>query len=152
VKFEVSSKIEISTEEIGAMLTMEGVNMELSPLVRMTAPVEWARQPIYDWPVGEKLFVSWILLFGIIPIDRHRFFFKSVDHLHGFVEESNSLSNKLWRHHRDISISGATCQITDTVDFQCRLPFLAYILAPVYRFVFRHRHRVLRSRYGESNS
>jgi hypothetical protein len=27
------------------------------------------------------------------------------------------------------------------------LPMLAYVLAPVYRFIFTHRHRVLRSYY-----
>lgn len=148
MKFEISSSLEISPDELSELLTMRGVNRELSPLIRMTAPAQWADRPIFEWPSGQALFSSWILLFGIIPIDRHRFFFRSIDRLRGFAEESSSLTNRLWHHRRDFDWHGTTCRVTDTVEFQSRLPVLAYILAPVYRFIFRHRHRVLRSHYG----
>lgn len=78
MKFEVSSNLEISSDEVSELLTMRGVNKELGPLIRMTAPSEWSDRPIYEWPVGRVLFSSWILLFGIIPIDRHKFFFQSI--------------------------------------------------------------------------
>lgn len=148
MKFEVSSNLEVSSDEIRGLLTMKGVNTELSPLIRMTVPPEWANRAIFDWPTGRVLFSSWILLFGIIPVDRHRFFFQSLDRQRGFVEKSSSITNKLWCHRRDIVRTGVSCRVTDTVEFQCRLPLLVYILAPVYRFVFRHRHKVLRSYYG----
>jgi len=145
VKFQVSSTLEVTPMEVAGLLTMKGVNKELSPLIRMTAPSEWSDRAISEWPTGRTLFSSWILLFGVIPIDRHSFFFQSIDRQRGFVEESSSLTNRLWCHSREIDWSGSSCRITDTVEFQCRLPLLGYLLAPVYRFVFRHRHKVLMS-------
>ncbi|AMQ89197.1 hypothetical protein ASQ50_11095 [Marinobacter sp. LQ44] len=152
MKFEVSSNLKISPEDVAGLLTMKGVNRELSPLIRMTAPSEWSSKPIFEWPSGRVLFSSWILLFGILPIDRHTFFFQSIDRQRGFVEVSSTLTNKLWHHRRDINRNGALCWVTDTVEFQCRLPVLADVLAPVYRLIFKHRHQVLRSYYGGSAS
>lgn len=152
MKFKVSSNLKISPEDVRGLLAMKGVNKELSPLIRMTAPSEWASRPIFEWPTGKVLFSSWVLLFGIFPIDRHTFFFQSIDRQRGFAEASSSLINKLWHHRRDIARNGGSCRVTDTIEFQCRLPVLAYVLAPVYRFIFKHRHQVLRSYYGGSAS
>ncbi len=152
MKFEVSSSLKISPEQIDGLLTMKGVNTELSPLIRMTAPSEWSSKPIFEWPTGKVIFSSWILIFGILPIDRHTFFFQSIDRQRGFAEASSSLTNKLWHHRREIARNGESCLVTDTVEFQCRLPVLAYILGPAYRFIFNHRHQVLRSFYGGSAS
>jgi hypothetical protein len=152
VKFEVSSNLKISPEDVDGLLTMKGVNKELSPFIRMTAPSEWSSKPIYEWPRGKVLFASWILLFGIIPIDRHMFFFQSIDRHRGFAESSSSLMNKLWQHRRDINSNGPKVRVTDSVEFQCRLPVLECVLEPVYRFIFKHRHRVLRSYFGGNAS
>ncbi|MEQ8714323.1 MAG: hypothetical protein RIC80_14990 [Cyclobacteriaceae bacterium] len=152
MKFEVSSSLKIGPDDVDGLLTMKGVNKELSPLICMTAPSEWSSKPIFEWPTGKVLFASWILLFGILPIDRHTFFFQSIDRQRGFAESSSSFTNKLWQHRRDINRNGASCRVTDTVEFQCRLSVLAYALAPVYRIIFKHRHRVLRSYFGGSAS
>ena len=152
MKFEISSNLRISPDHVSGLLTLDGVNRELSPLIRMTAPPEWSNRPIFEWPTGRVIFSSWLLLFGLIPIDRHKFFFQSIDRQRGFAEESSSLTNKLWHHRRDIDRNGTSCRVTDTVEFQCRLPLLEFILAPVYRFVFKHRHKVLRSCYGDRAS
>ena len=152
MKFEVSSNLNICPEDVDGLLTMKAVNRELSPLIRMTAPSEWSSKPIFEWPTGKVLFSSWMLLFGILPIDRHTFFFQSIDRQWSFAEASSSLINKLWHHRRKVDRSGASCRVTDTVEFQCRLPLLEYVLAPVYHFIFTHRHRVLRSYYGGSAS
>ncbi|WP_226597235.1 hypothetical protein [Marinobacter nauticus] len=148
MKFEVSSNLEISPEDADGLLTMQGVNRELSPFIRMTAPSEWSSKSIFEWPTGKVLFSSWILLFGILPIDRHTFFFQAIDRQRGFSEASSSLTNKIWHHRRDLHRNGTSCRVIDTVEFQCRLPLLAYVLGPVYRFIFEHRHKVLRSCYN----
>ena len=106
MKFQVSSTLEVTPMEVAGLLTMKGVNKELSPLIRMTAPSEWSDRAIFEWPTGRTLFSSWILLFGVIPIDRHSFFFQSIDRQRGFVEESSSLTNRLWCHSREIDWSG----------------------------------------------
>jgi hypothetical protein len=147
VKFEVSSNLKISPDQISELLTMIGVNTELSPFISMTAPSQWVNRPIFEWPAGQVLFSSWILLFGIIPIDRHTFFFQSIDGNSGFSEESSSFTNKLWHHRRRIDWGGANYRVTDTIEFESRLPVLTNIFATVYRFIFRHRHKVLRSRH-----
>lgn len=152
MKFEVSSNLKISPEDVTGLFTMKGVNRELSPLIRMTAPSEWSSKTILEWPTGKVLFSSWILLFGILPIDRHMFFFQSIDRQRGFAEASSSFTNRRWHHRRDINRTGTSCRVTDTVEFQCRWPLLAYVLAPVYQFIFKHRHQVLRSYYGGSAS
>ena len=148
MKFEVSSRLKLSPQDVADLLTMEGVNRELRPLIRMTVPPEWSGKAIPEWPTGQILFSSWILLFGIFPIDRHTFFFEEIDRQRGFSEASTSLTNKFWHHRRAVDCNEQFCLVTDTVEFGPRLPFLAYLLGPVYRFVFKHRHRVLRSRFG----
>ena len=77
----------MTVEEISRTLTMSGVNAELRPLVRMTAPAPWATRPIFDWPEQKLLFTSWILLLGVLPIDRHAFSLRSViPEIHGNAE------------------------------------------------------------------
>ncbi len=147
MKFDISSNLRISSEDISRLFTMDAVNRELGPLIRMTVPRAWADKPIAEWPTGRVLFSSWILLFGVLPVDRHTFFFQRIHPQQGFLEASSSFANAVWRHQREITRSGAFCRVTDTVEFQPRLPFLGRVLAPVYRFIFRHRHQVLRSHY-----
>lgn len=69
------------TESFGGRLldgmTMEGVNAELWPLARMTALPKWRDRPILEWPTGQILFKSWVLLLGVLPIDRHVFLWRS---------------------------------------------------------------------------
>jgi len=55
-EFEVSSKLQLSPEEISEIFTMQGVNRELTPLLRIAEldiiPYEYARFNIFfrnDW-------------------------------------------------------------------------------------------------------
>jgi hypothetical protein len=148
MKIEITSTVMMGPEQLQGLLTMNGINRELAPYIRMTVAKEWTEKNISDWPEGSVLFSSWILLFGMLPVDRHKFFLRRNNGLNGFIEESSSLVNKRWRHERYIAVEASTCTISDVVEFPPRLSLLAYILTPVYRFVFRHRHRVLRTTYG----
>jgi hypothetical protein len=129
------------------ILTMSGVNYELMPVVKMTAPERWQAKPVYGWPTGANLFRSLILLFGFIPIDIHCFGMTEAS-LTGFKESSTSILMEFWRHQRQIENWGENTLITDSVEFQTRIRLLGGLLAPVYRFVFSHRHKRLLQRYG----
>lgn len=150
MQFRVSSTLNLSPSDIEGLLTMEGVNAELKPFIQMTVPSEWSSKAIFEWPVGRELFSSWILLFGFFPMDKHTFFFQEVDRRRGFSEASTSLTNKVWRHHREIDFDTKLCVVTDTAEFHPRFGPLAYVLLPVYHSVFKHRHKRLRSKFGGS--
>ncbi len=131
---------------------MHGVNAELYPLVRMTAPEAWSTRSILDWPVGQRLFRSWILFLGLLPVDRHDFRLKAIRPGQGFSEHSTSLVNALWRHERTVVARASGCQVTDVVSYQSRLPLVGLAFEPVYRLVFWWRHRKLRTKFhGRDN-
>jgi hypothetical protein len=148
LRFSRTSDLAVGVDVILATLTLNGVNAELSPLVRMMAPAAFAQRPLQEWPERQHLFTSWILLLGVLPVDRHAFYLHSVMPGKGFVETSSSTINALWKHERTILPIEAGCRVTDAVEYRCRLPLLGYLLKPVYTLVFWHRHRYLRSRYG----
>jgi hypothetical protein len=152
LSFTQASDLRTRPATLLAGLTMCGVNRELRPLVSMTAPGEWRDRPILQWPVQQRLFSSWILLLGLIPIDRHVFYFHAIDPDRGFTEGSASIINRLWRHRRWISPLDGGCRVVDTVSYESRLPGLGHLFKPVYRLVFWHRHRKLRRRFGRLGS
>ena len=145
--FKRSSNLPVGVEDFLSTLTMSGVNAELRPLVKMTTPKDWANRPILDWPVNEHLFNSWILLIGILPIDRHSIYFRSITPGKGFAEASWSAANKYWLHERSVVPTQTGCRVTDIVEYESRLPLVGHLLKPVYELVFQHRHQYLRSNY-----
>lgn len=150
--FTCSSDLPVSSDKVLATLTMAGVNAELSPLVRMTAPESFAVRSILDWPERQNLFHSWILLFGFLPIDRHAFFFEAVIPNEGFSERSTSLANEYWCHERKVVDWKSGCRVTDTVRFKSRIPLIDVLFKPIYRLVFWCRHRNLRRSFCGSSS
>jgi hypothetical protein len=145
--FSLAVELPIDAQAFLEAFTLERVNAELGPFVRMTTPAGWARRPIIEWPAGRQLFSSWILLFGLLPIDRHRFSLQAILPGEGFLEDSSSLTNRHWRHERRVTPIDGGCRVTDRVEFECRLPLLGALLRPVYHGVFRWRHRRLASAY-----
>lgn len=148
LRFSRSSNLPVAAEVVLATLTLSGVNAELRPLVRMTAPADYARRPLREWPERQPLFNSWILLLGVLPVDRHAFYLQSVTPGKGFVETSTSVLNAAWNHQRTIVPVAGGCRVTDTVEYRSRIALLGYLLKPVYQLVFWNRHRNLGSRYG----
>ena len=148
MKFEISSTLKSNSTLVAEQcFLMDGVNYELSPFLKMTCPNEWSNRPIIEWPVEERLFTSVILLFGIVPIDLHRFYLLTAND-GGFNEDSSSLMNKHWRHSRSIVSSNGSCKVTDSVEFVSRLSFLEYFMKPIYAIIFKKRHNKLREKYG----
>jgi hypothetical protein len=144
---------EISTPPDGfwAGMSMAAVNAELSPLVHMTAPAQWQQCPLSQWATGGVLFRSTILLFGLLPVDVHSLRLEAVySGQRGFLERSSSWCNKQWQHERTTTPTRGGCVVQDTLTVQGRIPGMALVLMPIYKLVFRHRHRRLKALYGEA--
>jgi hypothetical protein len=145
-----SAELDASVASVWEVVgTMPGVNAELAPWLRMTAPPEAANLRIEDAPVGEPLFASWVLLGGILPIDRHYFVLAEIERGLGFVEQSTSWSERRWEHRRHLESRGERgCVLTDRLTFTPRVPGSGLILSRIIAAVFAHRHRVLHDRFG----
>jgi hypothetical protein len=149
-QFTTRSILNVSPEQFWSSMSMEAVNWELAPWVRMSAPPEWQACTIDQWRPGEVLFKSWILLLGVLPSDLHSLRLLRIEAPEGFVESSTSWMNREWRHERHTRPHPQGCVLEDVVTVTGRLPWLTALLMPVYRLVFAHRHRRLRMRYGGS--
>lgn len=145
--FTVRSELGVAPEVFWQGMSMSAVNAELWPLIRMTTPASWCNCPLEQWTSGAVLFRSVVLLFGFLPVDVHSLRLEHIDPAKGFVEGSHSWMNALWQHERVTTRMAAGCMITDTVAVQSRIPGVGAMLMPLYRGVFRHRHRRMRSLY-----
>jgi len=124
-----------------------GVNRELRPLLRMTFPPQVA-DIAASWQPGVRLFRSWILLGGVVPVEYDDLAFVAVEPGRRFLERSSLLSQRVWEHERVIEPTRAGCRLTDRIRFAPRLPVLAPVYAFAFQGVFRLRHRNLRRIFG----
>ena len=146
---EMSSVLQAEPAEVwAAARTMEGVNRELAPWVRMTYPEEAVALNLEDAPLGRPVFDSWLLLLGVVPFDRHRLVLEEVEPGRRFLERSSSWLQRLWQHERIVEPHPEGCRVTDRITFQPRLPLAGALTRPVVDLLFRSRHRVLLRRYG----
>ncbi|MGH2952127.1 MAG: hypothetical protein ACRDKX_08790 [Solirubrobacterales bacterium] len=154
-QIEQTSVVAISAEEMWARaVSEEGINDELAPILRMTMPPRLRRKTIDDVEVGVPLGRSWILLFGFLPVDYDDLCLAELEPGHRFLERSSLLSMRVWQHERVVERAGGqSCTVTDRLAFELRRP-LAWIpgsaraAAGIVAFLFRHRHRRLRARFG----
>src|SRR5437667_11065302 len=99
VELTFRSELSAPRDRVWAWVTStEGISRELWPILRMTAPR--GVKSIGDVPIepGNPLFRSWILLFGLIPIDRSDLTLFRLDVGKRFVEKSSRLCLGLWRN------------------------------------------------------
>jgi len=96
------------------------------------------------WQPGERMFRSWLLLAGLVPIEYDDVVFEEVDPGRRFLERSSMLSQRVWEHERIIEPALGGSRITDRVRFVPRLLWLARVYRPVFTAVFWWRHRQLR--------
>jgi len=128
--------------------TFEGINAELQPLMRMTAPGSVRALEPADVVLGERIFRSWVLLFGVLPIDFDDLTLVELEPGRGFLERSRMLSMRVWEHERRLQPVAGGCRIVDRLTFQPRLPGMGPLLERFIRLTFRHRHRRLRGQFG----
>lgn len=138
--------------------TPAGVNDEMRPLLRMTTPASWRAASIADVAPGTHLGRSWLLAFGVLPVDWDDLTIVEVDASPGgyrFLERSRLLSAPVWEHERTVvdRATGGGCDVRDRLTFSSRalvrhLPMGERAHTAVVDRIFVHRHRRLRRRFG----
>ena len=150
VRLSFRTRVTSPASEVWAVVsTMDGVNAELRPLMRMTHPAHLSSLADVEIAPGEVVAHSWLLAFGFLPIDRHALGLERVYDGEGFDEESTSWLQRRWRHERRILDHGdGTSTVTDDLTAEPRLSLLAPVLRRIVSALFRHRHRQLARRFG----
>jgi ligand-binding SRPBCC domain-containing protein len=128
--------------------TFEGINDELRPLMRMTAPERIQALEPSDVVLGERIFRSWVLLFGVLPIDYDDLTLVSLEPGCGFQERSRMMSMRVWEHERTLTPEGDGCRLVDRLGLEPRLPGMGPLLEQFIRMTFRHRHKRLRRHFA----
>lgn len=134
-----------------SIVTMEGVNHELGPYLRMTLPREARHKTIDDVPLGRVAFHSWILLGGVVPMDRHALKLVELTPGVGFLEQSTSWLQRAWRHERRLTpVAPGRTRIVDRLVPEPRIASIAPLARRLVGAIFRHRHRRLHAAFGGS--
>lgn len=150
VELEISSTVATSRAEVWSIVsTMSGVNDELGPWIRMTHPSDRSSLSTLGSVDGRVLVRSWVLVLGVLPIDRYALALERVDNGHGFVEESSSWLQRRWHHQRVLVDEPGGCRVTDRLVVEPRLALTRPLVAAIVRLLFRHRHRRLGRRFGQ---
>ena len=102
------------------------------------------------WRPGERLFRSWLLVAGVLPIEYDDVTFEEVEPGRRFLERSSLLTQRVWEHERIIEPIERGSRVTDRVRFVPRLTWPSALYAGVFQAVFRWRHRKLRRLFGEA--
>lgn len=138
--------------------SIEGVNAELRPVLRMTVPRGMRGASIGDLEPGVPAGRSWLLLGGILPVDYDDLCLAEVDPPRRFLERSRMASMELWQHERTVEPRGERgCVLTDTLSFRLRRPLAAIpgayaLTARIVAALFAHRHRRLAAMHGAAQA
>jgi ligand-binding SRPBCC domain-containing protein len=147
VELTFTSDLASPPDRVWSWITsMRGISQELAPILKMTAPKRITDIGDVKVQPGQRLFRSWVLLFGILPIDRSDLTLLRLEAGKGFLEQSPMLSMSLWRHERQLEASGDGTRLTDRLSFEPR--FATFVTRWFIRAVFNHRHRVLQQHFG----
>jgi hypothetical protein len=148
-EFRISTRLPAGAEAVWARaMSAEGINDELGPLLKMTVPRGLGELDLTTVEPG-RLGRSWILLFGLLPVDYDDLGLERIEPGRGFLERSTMLSQRLWEHERTIEPrKDGGCTVTDRIAWEPRPPLPGRWLRPLFGAVFRHRHRRLRRHFG----
>jgi len=149
IEYQRTSELAAPAEVVWAHATsMAGVNAELRPWLRMTAPrgVDLQPRTIDSYRFA---FHSWLLLGGMLPVDRHSLGFEAMTpEQFCFHERSSSWLQREWVHRRSIEPIERGCRLTDRVTCVPRLRVAERVTRRIVRAVFDHRHTVLQTLFG----
>jgi ligand-binding SRPBCC domain-containing protein len=154
VMVEQHSRLDARAEDVWRRaVTPEGINHELAPWLQMTMPAALRGRTIDDLPLGRRLGRSWLLLFGLIPVDYDDLALAERGPGMRFLERSKMLSMSAWQHEREVVPDGSGCMVVDRLTFELRRPLSrvpgsSRLARATVAWLFRHRHRRLRTWFG----
>jgi len=122
---------------------VSGINDELWPLARMTCPAHLDRIAAPPHAVGQPPVHSWMLLFGVVPIERRSLQFDLLEEGR-FVDCSTGWLNGRWRHDRSVvgREDGSTL-LVDKLVLEPRVRLMSGLVRAAVTWTFRRRHRRL---------
>jgi ligand-binding SRPBCC domain-containing protein len=133
------------------VVTPEGINDELRPVMTMSMPRGAEALTVDNVPVGVPIGRAWLRLFGVLPFDYDQLTIAELEPGRRFREESTMLSMSLWRHERTVTPDGATASVVhDRVGFRLRagLRLSTPLVAVGIGALFSHRHRRLQRHFA----
>lgn len=147
--FEISTPLSAPADVVWQHVTeISGVNGELQPLLRMTVPAGLSDATLDSLPLGSRVGRSWLLLFGILPVDFDDLTIAERGPGYRFLEQSVMLTQSRWQHERVVLPLDDGCTVTDRLHWQGRIAPLGAMYRLAIPFLFRHRHARLRRRFG----
>lgn len=148
-RFELTSELAAPPAEVWRVVTdMDRVNDELSPWFAMTTPERGMSLDDERVVLGKRLFRSWILAFGVVPVDYDDVVLESFEPGRFFRERSTMLTQRAWHHDRELEPCAAGTLLTDRLAWTPRVPGAGAVFALMVPRLFRWRHRQLRRRFG----
>ena len=147
--FSFTSDLEAPAEVVWKHATdIHAINQEFVPFLRMTAPRGADAIDESNVVLGKRLFRSWILLFGVLPVDYDDLTIVELEPGRRFLERSPMLTQRLWTHERIVEPRAGGCSLTDRISFEPKIPAFADAQLPIFRAVFRYRHYRLVRMFG----
>ena len=101
---------------------------------------------------GVRQFRSWLLVFGVLPLDYDDVVFDEIEPGRRFLERSTLMSQRIWQHERVVEPVTGGARITDRVHYEARITWLEPLYRPIFEAVFAWRHRRLRRLFGALQS
>lgn len=147
--FQIQSDLAEQADRVWQQVTeLPGINYELMPLMRMTVPDGIAGATLDDVALRTPLGRSWLLLFGVLPVDYDALTIAERGPGNRFLEQSQMLTQKSWGHERIVEPVPGGCRVTDRLRWEGRVPPLGLVYRVMVPVIFGHRHRRLRERFG----
>ena len=143
-----ASTLPASREAVWQWITSwAGIRRETMPFFAMTAPAGMRSIAEVQVVPGRRLFRSYLLFGGVLPLDYLDLTVIELTPQRGFTERSPMLSMKAWQHQRQIlEAPEGGVELVDTLSFQPR--FLRGLTRWFVTRLFEHRHAVLRRAFG----
>ena len=150
ISLRFESKLQAPKANIWEWITsIEGISAEMWPYFRMTTPKGICSLTDLEVNLGDRLFRSYVFLFGVLPIDYSDMTLIELDPGQGFIEQSPMGSMTLWRHERRLTpfpSEKGTILLVDQLTFQPR--FASRFVGWFIKRVFVNRHKVLRAHFS----